>query len=191
MVGDVQPKCSDSTIAKVRTHRPAATSTAPGRSSRRAFGLRDSRTPVITSTSPMIPTGTFTQKTADQENSSTRMPPTTGPAPNPNPAAAAQIPIAAVRRSGGYASARIDRLRGATRAAPTPCAARAAMSADSFGDRAQAADIAVKIASPTTNRRLRPYRSPRVPPTRMSEARARTYALTTQSKLPGSTSSSR
>ena len=101
MVGDVQPMCSDSTIAKVRTHRPAATSTAPGRSSLRACGLRDSRTPVITRTSPTIPMGTFTQNTADQENSWTRMPPTTGPAPNPSPAAAAQIPMAAVRRSGG------------------------------------------------------------------------------------------
>ena len=120
----------------------------------------------------MIPMGTFTQNTADQENSSTRMPPTTGPAPNPNPAAAAQIPMAAVRRSGGYASARIDRLSGATRAAPTPCAARAAMSADSSVERAQAADIAVKIASPTRNTRLRPYRSPKVPPTMMSDARA-------------------
>ena len=101
MVGDVQPKCSDSTIAKVRTQRPDATSTAPPISSLRASGLRDSRTPLITRTSPMIPMGTFTQNTADQENSSTRMPPTTGPAPNPNPAAAAQIPMAAVRRSGG------------------------------------------------------------------------------------------
>ena len=49
----------------------------------------------------MIPMGTFTQNTADQENSSTRMPPTTGPAPKPSPATAAQIPMAAVRRSGG------------------------------------------------------------------------------------------
>jgi hypothetical protein len=40
-------------------------------------------------------------------------------------------------------------------------------------ERAQAADIAVKIASPTRNTRLRPYRSPKVPPTMMSEARAR------------------
>ena len=56
---------------------------------------------MITSTSPMIPMGTFTQNTADQENIWTRMPPTTGPAPNPSPAAAAQIPMAAVRRSGG------------------------------------------------------------------------------------------
>ena len=65
------------------------------------------------------------------------------------------------------------------------------MSADSSVERAQAADIAVKIASPTRNTRLRPYRSPKVPPTMMSEARARTYALTTQIRLPGSTSSSR
>jgi hypothetical protein len=65
------------------------------------------------------------------------------------------------------------------------------MSTDSFGDSAQAADIAVKIVSPMRNMRFRPYRSPKVPPTMMSDARARTYALTTQIRLPGSTSSSR
>jgi len=56
---------------------------------------------------------------------------------------------------------------------------------------AQAADIAVKIASPMRKMRLRPYRSPKVPPTMISEASASTYALTIQIRLPGSTSSSR
>ena len=48
------------------------------------------------------------------------------------------------------------------------------MSTDSFGERAQAADIAVKIVNPMRNKRFRPYRSPKVPPTMMSDARART-----------------
>jgi hypothetical protein len=48
------------------------------------------------------------------------------------------------------------------------------MSTDSLGESAQAADIAVKIASPMIKTRLRPYRSPKVPPTMMREASART-----------------
>ena len=49
----------------------------------------------------MTPIGTFTQKIADQSKAAISAPPTIGPAPNPIPATAAQIPIAHARRSGG------------------------------------------------------------------------------------------
>jgi len=74
------------------------------------------------------------------------------------------MPMAAVRRSGGYASTRIARLRGAKIAAPTPCRPRLTMSARSLRDIAQPAEKTVKIARPTRKSRLRPYRSPSVPP---------------------------
>ena len=121
---DVQPWSSLSTSANVRQKRPADTSPAPMRSSRRAFGSRDSRTKTSVSRAPAIPTGTFIQKIADQSKALISSPPRIGPPPNPMPATVAQIPIAQARRSGWYASTRIDSESGASSAAPAPCNAR-------------------------------------------------------------------
>ena len=85
----------------MRSEQPAATSTVPTRSSRRATGLRDSRTAVAARAMPATPSGTLTQKIADQSKRSISSPPTIGPLPNPIPAAAAHMPIAPVRRSPG------------------------------------------------------------------------------------------
>lgn len=95
-----------------------------------------------------MPIGTLTQKIADQSKSPISTPPTIAPLPKPIPAAAAQTPIAVVRRSCGKASIRIESVSGAISAAPTPCSARKAIRCGSSGASAQAAENAVKTARP-------------------------------------------
>ena len=48
-----------------------------------------------------MPTGTFSQKIADQSKSSISSPPRIGPPLKPRPATVAQMPIAHARRSDG------------------------------------------------------------------------------------------
>ena len=52
------------------------------------------------------------------------------------------------------------KLSGRTTAPPSPCTARATISADRFGARAQATEAAVNRASPMVNTFRRPNRSP-------------------------------
>ena len=67
-------------------------------------------------------------------------------------------------------------------APPTPCRARAAISASMLGAMAAIAEPKVKIASPTRNMRLRPNRSPRAAPVMSSTAKVSVYALTVHSR---------
>jgi hypothetical protein len=62
---------------------------------------------------------------------------------------------------------------GVTIAPPTPCTARAAISAPIDGASAAAAEPTVKIAIPIRNRRLRPNLSPSAAPIRSSTAKVR------------------
>jgi hypothetical protein len=62
---------------------------------------------------------------------------------------------------------------GSTIAAPTPCTARDAIRLPMSGDSAQATDAAVNTASPTTNIRRRPNRSPSAAPVSSSTANVR------------------
>ena len=62
---------------------------------------------------------------------------------------ALKIPIAAPRRSGGNAALSSARPSGITSAAPTPCAARAAISQPTPGASAHSADATVNIPRPT------------------------------------------
>jgi len=73
-------------------------------------------------------------------------------------------------RCGGVASDSRVSVSGKTIAAPAPCTARAAMSMPVSGDRAAAALAAVKTASPMTNIRRRPKRSPSAAPVSSSTA---------------------
>ncbi len=77
----------------------------------------------------------------------------------------------------------IDSESGPMSAPPTPCTTRPVMSWASVCASAHAAELAVKIASPTRNRRRRPNRSPSLPPSRVSEASASEKALTVHSRL--------
>ena len=82
-------------------------------------------------------------------------------------------PSASPRRSRGTASVSSVSVSGVTIAPPTPCTARAAMSAPIDGASAAAADPAVKMAMPIRNMRLRPNRSPSAAPIRSSTAKVR------------------
>jgi hypothetical protein len=96
-----------------------------------------------------------------------------------------------VRRSAGKASTRIDSVSAAIIAPPRPWTARHAISCSSAVDRAHPMDAAVNTINPATNRCLRPYRSPRDPPTRIRPASVSVYALITHSRPWGVESSSR
>src|SRR5215472_3162569 len=93
-----------------------------------------------------------------------------------------KIPRALARACGGNAVLRSASARGAIRAAPAPCSARAAISQPALSESAQAADATANRARPLANMRLRPKRSPRAAPVIRSTARLRTYALTVHSR---------
>ena len=64
-------------------------------------------------------------------------------------------------------------------AAPTPCTARAAMSAGSVDESPQRSDPSVKTATPNWNRRTLPQRSPRRPKTSTVVQQLRRYTVDT------------
>jgi hypothetical protein len=117
--------------------------------------------------------GTFTQKTADHEKRSTRKPPASGPTARPRLEIPAQMPMAVGTCLWGNAATRMASESGLSRAPPAPWTAREAMSWWSLVASAQAAEASVKMVRPTRNRRLRPKRSPSLPPSRMSTANDR------------------
>ena len=75
-----------------------------------------------------------------------------------------QAPITRPRLPGGNAAESRVSVSGVTIAAPAPCTARAAIRAPEEGASAARAEATVKIASPTTNIRRRPKRSPSAAP---------------------------
>lgn len=101
------------------------------------------------------------------------VPPMSGPVATAMPLAAPQTPKATPRRSAGTAADSRVSVSGVTIAAPTPCAARAAISSPIPGASAAAAEAAVKIASPMTNSLRRPKRSPRDAPNMSRTAKVR------------------
>ena len=127
------------------------------------------RAPPATTTTAA--SGRFSQKAHRHPRLSIRNPPTAGPSAVVIDAAPAQVPIARPRISGGKAAEMIARLCGTISAAPTPCTARAAISAPIPGASAQAAEASAKSRIPETNTRRRPNRSPAAPPTSSSAAR--------------------
>ena len=84
------------------------------------------------------------------------------------------MPMAVPSSLRGKAATMIDRVSGFMSAPPIPWPVRNVTSHSAVGASAQAADMAVKIVRPTRNMRLRPKRSPSLPPSMMSTAKART-----------------
>ncbi len=80
--------------------------------------------------------GTFKKKMARHDTASTSQPPSTGPAAPVIAAQAAQVPMALPRASPSNTLPMMARLAGTSRAAPTPCKARAAISASRPGRQA-------------------------------------------------------
>ena len=138
--------------------------------SSRRDGPRDSASRMRASGSSAMPTGTLIQKIQCQSSPCTTAPPASGPIATPSPLTPLQIPSAMPRPCGGVASDSSVSVSGKTIAAPAPCTARAAISMAVSGDRAAAALAAVKTASPMTNIRRRPKRSPSAAPVRSSTA---------------------
>src|SRR3954447_4222138 len=91
----------------------------------------------------------------------------------------AHRPSAFARSCGGNVTVMIDSVPGISSAPPTPCSARNTISCWGELARPHANENRVNTASPPRNIRLRPYRSPRMPPVSSSEANASTYASTT------------
>ena len=127
--------------------------------------------------------GTLSQKIHCHEMPWTTAPPTTGPSATARPPMPPHAPSARPRFSAGTAALRMVSVSGVTIAPPTPCSARAAFSTSIDGASAANAEAAVKIASPITNSRRRPKRSPSAAPVRSSTAKVRVYALTVHSRL--------
>ena len=176
----VQPCSLPRTRPQTMPSRPTLARPRPGRSRARLAPLDSvSRRQAIGSrTTPM---GTLSQKIHCQDRPSTTAPPTTGPRATARPQTPPQMPSARPRRAGDTAPDRIVRVSGVTIAPPTPCRARAAMSASMLGASAAAAEPRVKIASPTRNMRLRPNRSPSAAPVSSKTAKVSVYAFTVHS----------
>jgi hypothetical protein len=77
------------------------------------------------SSATTTPTGTLTQKIQCHDSALVSSPPAIGPSATPSPEIAAQVPSAAVRRSGGKAVESSVSVSGITTAEPTPWATRA------------------------------------------------------------------
>ena len=105
-----------------------------------------------------------------------------GPLATASPPMPPQAPSATPRFSGETAALRMVRVSGVTMAPPSPCTARAAMSASTEGASAAATEAPVKMPSPITNIRRRPKRSPSAAPVRRKTAKLRVYALTVHSR---------
>ena len=158
----------------VSENSAAVTSTVPITSSVLVVVSLDSTTAHQVTPAAITPIGTLIQNTADQDTFSTRNPPSSGPIARPRPEMPAQTPIAVGSCLRGKADTRIDSDSGFRSAPPTPCSDRNAISWVSVVASAQAADAIVKIASPTRKMRLRPKRSPSLPPSRISAANVST-----------------
>ena len=119
------------------------------------------------------PIGTLSQKIHCQETPSAMTPPSTGPMISASPVTPLKIPSAFPRSSGGNAALNRAIASGITSAAPAPWTARAAISHAALPDSAHATDAATNSASPATNMRRRPKRSPSAAPVSSSTAKLR------------------
>ena len=131
---------------------------------------RDSRIANWETTIPRMPTGTLMKKIQFQFRFSTIRPPPSGPIASASADTPAQIPIACPRCFGGKVATMMESDAGFMSAAPAPCTARAPIRKPALGASPQASEESVKIASPTTKIRRRPYRSASLPPVIRSAA---------------------
>jgi hypothetical protein len=86
----------------------------------------------------------------------------------------AQTPMARSRSAAGKVSVMIDRVARMIIAAPTPIAARVAISTSGEPAQADATEPATNTSSPRSSTSLRPKRSPSAPVVSSSPAKTRT-----------------
>lgn len=165
--------------AHVRPARPRAPSTAPTTSSPwAACSSQVSGTSRTARTTTTTASGTLIRKTHRHDAASTSQPPSNGPAAPAIPVRPDQAPIARARSARTNTACSVARLAGVSRAPPMPCSARAAISVPTSGARPHSSEATANQTAPTTKMRRRPYRSASDPPSRISAASVRTYALT-------------
>ena len=117
-------------------------------------------------------TGTLTRKTEPQKKCSSRKPPLTGPRATARPLVAAQMQMAIARcRASVNTFTRIASVAGKISAAPTPIAARQAISCVGVDGRARPGSRWLRTPTmPSISVPLRPKRSPRLPAASSSPA---------------------
>jgi hypothetical protein len=108
-----------------------------------------------------------------QDTAWTAHPPTKGPSAVATPDRPDHAPIALLRSLGTNVACRMATLPGISRAAPTPCNARAAMRIGALGAIPQRREVTANQTTPMTKTHRRPYRSPSAPATRSRPARVR------------------
>ncbi len=112
-------------------------------------------------------TGTFTHSTHSQPRPSVRMPPSRTPAAPPAPATAPQTPSALLRSAPSRKIVvTIESAAGEMIAAPSPWAARAAISCASVAAKPAASEATATSIRPAMKTRRRPSRSAVRPPSR-------------------------
>src|SRR5436309_9168287 len=116
---------------------------------------------------------------ARHERWSISQPPNTGPSAAISADAPDHVPMALPRLCSSNDALMIAKLPGTSNAAPTPWIARAAMSWRTLPARPHHTDAVANSATPITNTRRRPNRSPAAPPTSNSAARNNAYDSTT------------
>ena len=136
----------------------------PSGSKRRIVVSREVGTTRQMATMATTITGTLTRNTEPQKKCSSRYPPVTGPSATARPLVAAQIEMAMARCAASVNTLTSSAsVAGKISAAPTPIAARQAMSWPGVDDRAARIDVAPNTAMPTIKVPLRPKRSPMLP----------------------------
>ena len=140
----------------------------PTGSIRLARSAFDSGMKIAARTNAAMPIGTLTQKIERQPMVSTRMPPSTGPAPRLTPTTPANTPIARARSRGSVKTlVTMDMATGLSIEPPTAWTIRKAISQPSPGATLQSREPSVNSESPTWKVRRRPSRSA-VEPDRIS-----------------------
>ena len=122
----------------------------------------------------------MTKKTQRQPGPAVSTPLTIMPTTKPEPPIAAHTPSALLRSAPVNIVVIADSAAGATSAAPTPCATRAAISSAPDPVRPQASEPSVNSTMPASSTRRRPRVSASRPPSSMRPPNASTYAVTTQ-----------
>ena len=108
----------------------------------------------------------------------TSQPPTKGPTAEATPVRPDHAPIARARSSSRKLACKIARLPGVSMAPPTPCTMRPATNSPSVGANVHSAEARANTATPTMNRRTRPYRSDNEPLSRIKDESVTMYPLT-------------
>ena len=124
------------------------------------------------------------KKIHDQLSELVSAPPSSTPAAPPLPETAPQMPRARFRsRPSAKVVVRIESAAGESRAAPSPCNARNAISDPSDQARPSSREKTVKIPSPVMKSRRRPSRSAIRPPSSSRPPKKIEYAVTTHCRF--------